>query len=118
MFKVYFLDCGVCNYFQKNFSNVSLRQDSGALFETVVLSQLNIIYNEIEIKFWRTKQGQEVDFIIQKNTLLLGFEVKYKTKLKSTDFRGITSIMNRYRGEFKLVSLAMQDTTKTQFPFF
>ncbi|MCH8519523.1 MAG: ATP-binding protein [Nanoarchaeota archaeon] len=115
MFKVYFIDSGVCNHFQKNFNGVHLRQDKGSLLESFLLLQLLYKYNKIS--YWQDKKGSEIDFIIEDNKKLIGYKLKYKTSLKSSDFKNIEKISKMYEGDFKLLSFARQDLKKTFFPF-
>lgn len=56
---------------------LSQRPDKGAIEETFVfLKLLYMVGPEIEIKFWRTKGGDEVDFILLKNRKPIPIEVK------------------------------------------
>jgi len=92
--KIYFLDTGVRNYFIKNFNELHLRDDSGFLFESFILSAL--VKNATgEIKFWQDKNEYEVDFIIEKDKLT-AIEVKYKEAVKSSDFNGLKKFIERY----------------------
>lgn len=79
--KIYFEDTGLRNFLIKNMNNVpALRNDWGILVE-------NFFYNEIvnnidiftEIKFFRTKSGTEIDFLLIKNRTILPVEVKSGT---------------------------------------
>jgi hypothetical protein len=63
--KVYFLDTGLRNFFADNFKPFDMREDSGVLLENVVFRQLLESYDADEIKFWRTTQGHEIDFIVR-----------------------------------------------------
>jgi hypothetical protein len=40
-----------------------------------MIKQLKV---NMEVKFWRTRQGDEVDFILLKNTIPVPVEVKYR----------------------------------------
>ncbi len=62
--KVYFYDLGLRNFFVNNFNTYGVREDKGALLENAVFRQLVEIYDENEIKFWRTITQNEVDFVI------------------------------------------------------
>jgi len=75
--KIYFIDPGVRNYFLKNFSDFDSRTDNSFLLENFVLSQMLKKGNFLtEIKFWRDKNGREVDFIIEQENEITAFEVK------------------------------------------
>ena len=77
--KTYLYDLGIRNMLLKDFSIVADRLDKGAIFETFVFLKLQsaLLPNE-EIKFWRTKDGGEVDFILLKDRKPIPIEVKSK----------------------------------------
>jgi len=58
--EIFFLDMGLRNVIIKNFSNLEDRVDKGAMLENFVFRELI----EKELKYYRTKNGAEVDFII------------------------------------------------------
>lgn len=62
--KVFFLDLGLRNFFVDNFNNFLTRTDKGAFLENIVFRQLLGKYNSEEIRFWRTINKDEVDFVI------------------------------------------------------
>ena len=79
MKKVYFLDLGIRNIIIQNFNQPNLRTDSGAIFENFVLLELLKHKEEFtKIYFHRTRDGAEVDFIINDMLNLTSIEVKYK----------------------------------------
>jgi predicted AAA+ superfamily ATPase len=76
--KAYFEDTGMRNFLIKNMTlDLPVRSDTGLLVE-------NFVYNELvqrvdiftEIKYWRTKNGTEVDFVLIKDQQILPIEVK------------------------------------------
>ena len=71
--KVYFSDMGLRNFFLGDFKNFDQRQDCGQLLENAVYRQLRQRYDEDAIKFWRTIQKNEVDFVVEDKK---AFEVK------------------------------------------
>jgi len=86
MKKVYFLDLGIRNIIMQNFNPPDLRTDSGALFENLVfLEILKSTKNYYTINFFRTRDGAEVDFIINDMREKISIEVK-NTDLKSPVF--------------------------------
>ena len=107
--KFYFLDNGVRNYFLNNFNACNVRGDSSFLFEAFVISEL--IKKGIDpeyLKFWRTKNRQEVDLVLEQDGGLYPVEIKYKNQLKSSDFKGLFRFYEHYpqsRGLF-LVNLS------------
>ncbi len=95
--KIYFLDNGVRNFFINNFNPPDIRSDSSFLFEGYVISELlkSGMMPE-QIKFWRTKNRQEVDLILETGGKLKPVEIKYKKHLKSTDYKGLKSYRKNY----------------------
>jgi hypothetical protein len=75
--KFYLYDQGVLNTIIQDFRPLELRPDAGIIRETFVFWELkkhaDIRYN---ISYWRTVEGKEVDFILEKDRSLLPIEVK------------------------------------------
>ncbi len=65
--KVYFNDFGLRNSLINYFSPIDFRTDKGALLENYVFRRQTELNNRNNVKFWRTADGQEVDFIIEKS---------------------------------------------------
>lgn len=75
--KTYLYDLGVRNMLIKDFSAVSSRPDKGIMLESFVFLKLQaMLYPNMEIRFWRTKDGGEVDFILLKDRNPIPIEVK------------------------------------------
>lgn len=62
--KVYFNDLGLRNALLNRFSGFEEREDTGALLENYVYRRLLQLHPQEDIKFWRTADGNEVDFIV------------------------------------------------------
>ena len=82
--KWYFYDNGIRNALINNFNPIVLRQDTGPLWESYLISerQKNIWFNsETAIcYFWRTYDGQEIDLIEETNEKISAFEFKFSEK--------------------------------------
>ena len=63
--KIYFNDLGLRNVLINYFSPVEQRADKGALLENFVYRRQQELWNKDQIKFWRTADGNEIDFIIE-----------------------------------------------------
>ncbi|MCD6496387.1 MAG: ATP-binding protein [Candidatus Aenigmarchaeota archaeon] len=72
--RMYFLDNGFRNAAIGNFMDVGMRTDRGVLNENFVASE--IFKAGIELHYWRTKAGAEVDFIAEKGGFTIPVEVK------------------------------------------
>lgn len=81
--KLYFLDTGFLNYIIKNFGGLSLRANAGTLVESAILTTLlrEMEYSE-EVRFWRTKSKDEVDFILRRGREIIPIEVKWSERMK------------------------------------
>lgn len=96
MRKIFFLDNGVRNILQRNFNPILNRSDRGELLENGIFSELvkNIDVLD-EIKYWRTKSGNEVDFIID-GEKLFAIEVKWQDYKSDYVPNGIKFFRKKY----------------------
>lgn len=62
--KIYFFDLGLRNFFSDNFNQFEMRNDKGQLLENAVFRQFLEKYDVDEIKFWRTIDQKEIDFVV------------------------------------------------------
>ena len=80
----YFYDNGIRNAVIGNFNFLSLRQDTGMLWEnyfiTERLKRNSYTGYHANSYFWRTYDQQEIDLIEEKNDTLNAFECKWKEK--------------------------------------
>ena len=75
--KYYFYDNGIRNSLVKNFQKISNREDKGFLYESFVFLELHkTVKANVDLRFWRTKQGDEVDFIWIEDLVPIPMEVK------------------------------------------
>ncbi len=63
--KLYFNDLGLRNILINYFSPIDQRADKGSLFENFVFRKLSENYTKDQIKFWRTADGNEIDFVME-----------------------------------------------------
>jgi uncharacterized protein len=79
--KYYFLDLGVRNAIVAQFNSLDMRNDVGMLWENFVfierLKKCSYTGFYGRRYFWRTYQGQEVDFVETIENTLAGFEAKW-----------------------------------------
>ncbi len=76
--KVYFVDNGIRNQLFGGFGAVDARADRGALLENLVFSELAKLTNPLlePFRYWRSKSGAEVDFVVQLKGRLIACEAK------------------------------------------
>lgn len=71
--KLYFEDSGILNYLK--YQDI-IEKVSGELFENSIYNELKKFFAQEKIKYWRTQNRQEIDFVVQHKNKLLTFEVK------------------------------------------
>lgn len=103
MAKIYFYDTGIRNALIGDFSEINVRVDKGALFENFIISELikqaSYLENKAKFYYWRTKQGSEIDVVVESGHNLIGVELKYKTRVLNQAFK------NRYpAAKLKLIT--------------
>ncbi len=95
--KYYFRDIGLRNSIINNFNRPDIRTDIGELIENYVFTILEdrlSIFDEI--RFWRTKSGNEIDFILEQEGIV-PLEVKYQEFKDSSIPRNIIYFFDTYR---------------------
>ena len=79
--KCFLFDVGIRNSLLKDFRKPGERDDKGVLYETFVfLGMVPQLQPNMEVRFWRTKKGEEVDFVLIKNRVPVPVEVKASTQ--------------------------------------
>ena len=118
----YFNDIGMMNYAAGKFGNLANEQDLGFVFQNFIFNELrNKIQGNTEIKFWRTSDKAEVDFIIDKVTETIPIEIKFKHLKKDTVPRSLRSYIQKYKPKIAfIVNLSLSkkikiDNTTIQF---
>jgi predicted AAA+ superfamily ATPase len=81
--KVYLLDNGLRNSLLNNFQSIHERLDKGAIWENTVFRLLCEKHNPDEIFFWRTTDGNEVDFVLPREEKPWAIECKYDSATAS-----------------------------------
>jgi hypothetical protein len=96
--KVFFLDNGLRNAVFGGFAATSERADRGALWENAVFNELAKRLELLdEIRFWRSKSGAEVDFVVRRGERMVALEVKAAEIARPTVSRGTHSFLEAYR---------------------
>lgn len=104
----YFIDNGFRNQALNNFSSLQNRTDNGLLLQSAIFQELykfkiqNFI--NIDIHYWRTKGGAEVDFVLYKNEeLFIPIEVKYRNMDSFSISRGFRSFIQAYQPKLGII---------------
>ena len=95
---VYFEDLGFRNYAAGVFGRVEEGSILGFLFENLTLFLLKekISLTPDKIHFWRTKDGAEVDFLID-DSGQTPFEIKYQSLKKAEMTRSFRNYIEKYK---------------------
>jgi predicted AAA+ superfamily ATPase len=79
--KYYFLDIGIRNAVISQFNPLSNRNDAGVLWENFLVAERlkKCAYQDLygSFYFWRTYDGQEVDWVEEREGRLFGYEFKW-----------------------------------------
>lgn len=85
--KIYFVDNGIRNAVINLFNPVSLRNDTGALWENLMISERRKVneYNRqfCNTYFWRTTSQLEIDYLEEADGVLHAFEFKWRPSSKT-----------------------------------
>lgn len=96
--KYYFWDNGIRNAVIKNFNDLSTRDDVGALWENYLVSERlkKQEYRQLYSNnyFWRTWDGEEIDWVEERGGKLFGFEFKWNEKHVKAPTRWTASYSN------------------------
>ena len=99
--KVYFYDNGIRNAVLSNFAPAALRNDMGALWENLMVSE-RVKRNAYQgsyaqLYFWRTHDQKEIDLIEEEDGMLKTYEFKWSGKVKA---KQPTSFASAYPNSF------------------
>ncbi len=95
--KFYFFDPGLRNFALSNFQHPDQRYDKGFLYETFIFQELlELRQDNSKLKFWRTKVGAEIDFILDWQIKTVPIECK-STMKKPVLSRSYQNFLNFYK---------------------
>jgi len=92
--KIYFNDTGFRNVIISQFIPVLQRTDRGVIVENYVYIRLRQLHETDQIKYWRTSDGNEVDFIIpENNSKGSAIEVKFdKSEFRLSKYKKFNAL--------------------------
>lgn len=102
--KVFMLDTGILCHLLKITSPTELHQSNnrGAVYETFVLSELvkanTYATQPVDLSFYRTSDGKEIDFVLDNGKGLVLLEVKAAHSVTPTDFQHIRHFIEQNPG--------------------
>ncbi len=94
--KVYFIDTGLRNAIARSFETGV----AGGLFENYVASEL--VKAGLEPKYWKSKTGAEVDFVVEKDGSVIPIEVKLDAEPDKVE-RSLRSFVESYSPQKAIV---------------
>ena len=111
--KFYFFDVGVANYLAKRRS-LEGNEAFGKSFEHYIFMELMNYKKyknpELDICYWRTSTGQEVDFICGDMHTVI--EVKSSTQIHSHHLKGLRALKEEHKVKNALVVCLEKETRK------
>ena len=81
--KIYFYDVGIRNAIIEDWKPIHLRSDIGNLWENFIIAEIYKHTRSLSYGkgyFWRTKEGKEIDYILEKDGEIRAFEIKWWEK--------------------------------------
>lgn len=96
--KYYLFDVGVSGILTKRHLENPKGEEFGKAFEHFILMEINA-YNSyggsnLDINFWRTKSGLEVDFVLKKGEIAI--EVKGSDRIDARDLKSLKTFIEEY----------------------
>lgn len=94
---VYFYDLGLRNYAIGSMGSIS-DQQAGFLFQNMIHHMIKerLRFSASRMYFWRTKDGAEVDFIVDDGKTVTPIEVKYSDFMEPTIPKSFKSYISKY----------------------
>lgn len=96
---VYFSDLGSRNYSLDLFGHIKERASTSFVFQNFIANilQAKLFGTNAVLHFWRTTGGAEVDFVIERGTVVLPIEVKFKSLEKVQIEKSLRSFIEKYQ---------------------
>lgn len=97
--KIYWLDIGLL----RNLTGMR-GEPTGSVYETMVVGEIikwiKTMRRNIEVYFYRTRSGLEVDLLLLTHQGIIGVEVKMRSSVAATDWRALKDIAGRLGGDW------------------
>lgn len=98
--KFFFFDCGVFRALRP-LGPLDLPEEvAGAALETLVFQELRALNDyyglNLDLRYWRTSNGTDVDFVLYGEKTFAAIEVKRARRLKGSDFSGLKLFKKDY----------------------
>ena len=98
--KFFLFDVGVYRAIRPKGPLDSPEEIDGTALETLVFQEIRAVNDLLglgyDLYYWRTANGQEVDFVLYGEKGLIAIEVKRSAKIRSKEFRGLKAFARDY----------------------
>jgi len=113
MKKIYFIDLGLRNIIYNSFNAIEFRVDNGMIFENFVfLEIMKNIAKSSRLYFYRTKDGSEIDFVVDNLMRKFAIEVKYQRFSKAAGVRNIVNfVKDEHIAESYLINISLNSVS-------
>lgn len=94
--KIYYFDSGIRNAILSDFRSLGQRPDKGVLLESFALHEMqkNLRVSQ-EVYYWRTREKDEVDFVLVQDRIPIAIEVK--SRLPAPEIpKGVIKFIQKY----------------------
>ncbi len=113
--KFYFFDVGVANFLARR-KPVAGTSEFGKCFEHYIFMEI-LNYRryrapDLDVAYWRTSAGQEVDFIL--GDMALAIECKAGTRVHDGDLGGLRTLAEEHRCKHRIVVCAEREPRRLQ----
>jgi len=115
--KVFFIDNGIRNQLLNNFSReLDLRTDKGELLENWVFGEIHkALPLQSSLKFWRSKAGAEVDFVVEHAGHIFALETKFASLRRPKLSKSARSFMEAHAPrKFAVVNMTLEQTIEVE----
>lgn len=110
--KIYFLDLGLRNFLTRDFKSFFERRDNGQVLENGLYKEILKNNDPENIKFWRTSQKQEIDFVVSN---IFAYEAKTDPKnFKANNLKIFSQVYPHIK--FSLVSFDCKNEKIANLP--
>lgn len=110
---MYFVDFGFRNYALGSLGNYEM--EKGFVFQNFIFNNLRDLLKHQNIRkdFWRTKQGGEVDIVLDAFPKPIPIEVKYSSLNKLSISRSLRSFIEKYQPQKAfIINLSLEESLK------
>jgi len=112
---VYFYDLGLRNYSAGKFGNLMQTERDGFLFQNFIYNTFSqkLAHTGMDIRYWRTKDGAEIDFVIISGENLIPVEVKFSNMEKPVVGKSLKSFIEKYKPrKVIIINLSLSEKIK------